>query len=859
MTTGNINLTFDAPDLNLTGTGDFNISDYISEMFYKNPSLSTIVESKISDIFNNIDTNIISKNYETKIKTAFKIDSTPLDLGNIFKKQLTETFKKLNLKPEDIIPKGDKGLVSATNTNIKTTENDKIKGLENQFSTFVKDIFKRDLNFPSLYTINQNLVKFLKETVNKNIIPNADTPIDTVFKQTNDVNIVDISSDALKKISHLFGFMGGKDHASVKREEKKGNWVDDLFSGKAFATLAEVLLGKALIDSLIKKMFSKGILARLGSLTGIALLAGGIFMMAMDGIDGWTKSGEWGASKIASTIGGALGGTDDGINNAWRGALKGGLVGGDIGKLVGGPLGLIVGGLLGAAVFGIMGYIGGEKIAEKLDELSDRFATWYNTNLDIFMKESVTKRFLHATGSLSLGEDDVTQAIRKTLFDALIFRPLRNVMPKIGEKLILAGERMLGTQLYEMVLDSGGQLLSREIGRGTMRTVGSNVLKYVGKLFKFIPVLSAIIGLVEAFDYFSQGKYDQGFIAIASGIAYCFTGLGTGVGLMLDLVNVGLSFRKEPAKGNFNQMMTKLPTYLKTLPFIGSLVYISEGFGYLIDGQYALGFSKLFSGLGNLLGLNLLGFDIFTMDTNVENSMNKAYGKGESPIRIGMRAWLKSQPAYIRYMFSLMGADVENLEDLLPKEVAQNSNNKLMEESFKQGILNAKTPTERHDWEMAYEQYKQKNIQTPNTTQTATNTSIPISTQLEEKNKPSWMFSNKWTKSPVIESKAVTQENKPFTPIVNDSSKALVHIDALMDRLTNMTEKLNSTMSEINAINKTHTDIFKNLLRVNVDQLDILPTLTPIPQIVPPSPMPDLNSRDAVFDYRNRVIGYTIK
>lgn len=127
------------------------------------------------------------------------------------------------------------------------------------------------------------------------------------------------------------------------------------------------LLGK--LGSGIKSLFKGGLGKGLVKMGGIAMLASGLIMGAVDGINGWIKSQDWGTSKVSGFLGGFMAGTGKGSKNAFKNAGKWALMGAGAGTLIAPPLGTIVGGLAGAAVGGLMGYFGGEAMAKGIDEV----------------------------------------------------------------------------------------------------------------------------------------------------------------------------------------------------------------------------------------------------------------------------------------------------------------------------------------------------------------------------------------------------------------------------------------------------------------------------------------------------------
>lgn len=131
--------------------------------------------------------------------------------------------------------------------------------------------------------------------------------------------------------------------------------IGDFFKG-AIGKIGSFIKGGGLKNALVKG-------------GGIAMLASGLIWGAIDGINGWIKSQDWGTSKIGGFLGGFLGGTGKGTKNAFKNAGKFALIGAGAGTLICPPIGTIVGGLAGAAVGGLMGYFGGEEMAKQIDDI----------------------------------------------------------------------------------------------------------------------------------------------------------------------------------------------------------------------------------------------------------------------------------------------------------------------------------------------------------------------------------------------------------------------------------------------------------------------------------------------------------
>ena len=115
-------------------------------------------------------------------------------------------------------------------------------------------------------------------------------------------------------------------------------------------------------------------IAKVVGSTGLKLvgLAGTAVVMAgMDAAKGWIyKHKAWNTSRTSAAVASAVAGTGDrGIVSAFANMGKWAAAGAAIG-MIGGPPGMIAGGLIGAALGGVFAWIGGQKIANWIDDLS---------------------------------------------------------------------------------------------------------------------------------------------------------------------------------------------------------------------------------------------------------------------------------------------------------------------------------------------------------------------------------------------------------------------------------------------------------------------------------------------------------
>ena len=146
-------------------------------------------------------------------------------------------------------------------------------------------------------------------------------------------------------------------------------------AGKIFPTLATSGMSESVGSAFMSKLTALGAFVSLGA---------SIAMMVSDGLKGVALAKEWGVSETNAFMGAFLGGTSSGVLGALSNAPKGMLAGAGIGTMICPGLGTIIGAFLGGGIAGALGYIGGEEISKKLQEINDSF--------DYFSKAEGVKR-----------------------------------------------------------------------------------------------------------------------------------------------------------------------------------------------------------------------------------------------------------------------------------------------------------------------------------------------------------------------------------------------------------------------------------------------------------------------------------
>lgn len=863
MSTGTINLTFDTPDITLTGTGELDISNYISEMFYQNPALTQELASKISEVFKSVSSSDISTDYEQKLKDAFQVKSEPVNIKETVDKEIKKLFKDLKLDSKSII-------TSTSTTRLENLSNDVSKSFEKiskkfkdwnlsfldfkaskkpmtSFDEGKKDIKEANLNPEAKFTTVENkerpklgLQKNTEVSKDKSepiwfkkyhemVTKRDDKKKDTVFEDLQEVKIAGFSKVSLDELTKWDDTIFKKHKADKTKESGLPAGVDDTILGMAWKLV-------------------KGILVT-GAIATIGLVAGGIMA--------------WIHRKKIGDI----------INHPNFFPVK---------KLFDD---IIIAGLLHPSVFPAMG-----KSIVSMVKLGINVAS---LKLNVFLKGyslmaekefiSVGERVMVATKSIfghiaGFGKSILSgfskfTGITKffTGFTNMLSTFVQDILFKIVEKGTIFG-KVLSTETVQSVWKFAVGIG----GKGIWSTLGKSLLKR-------IPFISSGISFYSMSKRFANQDWVGGLIDLVNGInmmipGWNMTPAAMGIGIMLDMLNVGLDIKAGGMQNRKNDSMNKWWKEIflkkaKNMPLLGNLIILSEGFGALMSGQWELGLAKIGLALGGGM-LGGLGF----LDEKMDTAAQKSYAKGESPFKKMLVKYFRNQGMFGKVMLFMMGLSGTD-EELFPNEAAQSErktnksliasrtaemNGKTPEEQdeinekyrlasmsdedrvlyHKAGITNAKTPEEKA-------QIDKKFI--------AANEVVRKQREMERTPAP---VPTKFVAHDYMAKSVTYQSAKDDKLYKRSSGDTYAKKDDASGKTFENIEKglkaLNTSMVEQNNIIKSHTEIFNNLLNVNGDQLKMLPNLIPAPA---PSPaQPDVtHSRDEIFDYRNKILQNSLR
>jgi hypothetical protein len=181
-------------------------------------------------------------------------------------------------------------------------------------------------------------------------------------------------------------------------------------------------------------------------------------------------------------------------------------------------------------------------------------------------------------------------------------------------------------------------------GGGAGAVAGGLIGKVIGVIFKplkviakRLPLIGSLISFYEAYENFKKGGVDNiilGLLDVAAGFAYALPGLGTAIGLGIDVISYFLEERVEEHKEGGNDtsfigsMYDKVIDYLSETAPIKWMVKMGDLFGELWDDPTNLdNWSNFFTHIGGI------GFGIIDMLTSFDKTVGTALGitdeKGE--------------------------------------------------------------------------------------------------------------------------------------------------------------------------------------------------------------------------------------
>jgi hypothetical protein len=254
--------------------------------------------------------------------------------------------------------------------------------------------------------------------------------------------------------------------------------------------------------------------------------------------------------------------------------------------------------------------------------------------------------------------------------------------------------------------------------------------------------------------------------------------------------------------GNWNASLQKFIEFLKYVPGIGSLIYFSEGISLLSSGntsqallKFIVGLSQLIPGVGSLVAF---------FEKKVSAKLDKTPTKSLSDILAeSMLKQFETYPSWMKWILKRMGIPIANVEDIFPsKSAAYYKRQRILEEE--EGIIK------------------------------------PTQALITSKTSPKITF------QPAQEDKLYTMGEQDIYAKKDDILGKT--FEDIKKQLTNLNKAFDKSVHILN----DHTKIFESIMRLNKNQLDMLPNLIPAP-VKNEQTIPSSDVRDPVYAYRSRI------
>jgi hypothetical protein len=354
-----------------------------------------------------------------------------------------------------------------------------------------------------------------------------------------------------------------------------------------------------------------------------------------------------------------------------------------------------------------------------------------------------------------------------------------------------------------------------------MKAIGGIVARWAGKGLKWIPGIGLLFGLAEYFDYMNQDNPAAAFLALGSGIASIFPGVGTAISILLDVANIGLTGTEtgRTISTGFKMYYDSFMKFLRKVPIIGSLIHFSEALGHLSSGDFAkFAESIVKSGLVNI------GVGFFT---DIDELPKKITNTGESLIKWFGEKWDATKTA-IHDSFSKFFSWIGNLGTAIKDSILE-----ILPERIRKWFESGEDPT--------VEKARPNSIN---------NQIMGIPSQY---------------RTPSIKGQAVIEQPKniTFQPANEDKLYTMDQTsvfakpdDILGKTFENINKQLSSLNNQIQKNTKIlieHTEIFQKILDIDQQQLNMLPALASTPETNDKQfPLSNIES-DRIYAYRNRI------
>ena len=197
-------------------------------------------------------------------------------------------------------------------------------------------------------------------------------------------------------------------------------------------------------------------------------------------------------------------------------------------------------------------------------------------------------------------EGDALQGIANMVSKsfALLFVNLGSKLPKL-----FAAGGFMRTILGGIFGKTAASAVAKTGSKGLL----GGLLKGVGKKFlSKLPIIGSLISIASAMKRLSSGDILGGLVDVGAAVAYLFPGIGTGIGVALDLLNATMDVTEARSDGTgIGGAVVGVKKWFsdnaRNLPIIGTVVRLGETIGYFSTGDFKTGFKSLFGTFASVI------------------------------------------------------------------------------------------------------------------------------------------------------------------------------------------------------------------------------------------------------------------
>jgi hypothetical protein len=206
---------------------------------------------------------------------------------------------------------------------------------------------------------------------------------------------------------------------------------------------------------------------------------------------------------------------------------------------------------------------------------------------------------------------------------------------KMGLLALLGG--LLGAGAVGVIGSVFGKGAGAGVAAGLLTKIGPMIFKPLKVVLKRLPIIGSLFSFYEAYENFKKGGVDNillGLLDVAAGFAYAFPGVGTAIGLGIDVLSYFINKRVEEHKVEggdtswLGSMYDKVIDYLSETDQIKWMMSLSDLFSVLWDDPSNLdNWYNFFTHIGGL-GTGLIDM-LMNFDKTVGTALGITDEKGE--------------------------------------------------------------------------------------------------------------------------------------------------------------------------------------------------------------------------------------